>query len=161
MLVDVIFVLLALGFVVLGFFRGALRGLLGFVTVFISIVLSILLGWPIALLLNRWFGWADNIGLVALILIVAIVLFIAIRIAVVLLERFVIRLKQRSRALNRVDMIFGLVLGFARFMIYFFILTWILNIAESLGPLSSVPEWLFEDSTIARWFYEMLSHIIS
>ena len=161
MVVDIIFCLALVGFVALGAFRGALRTLLSFVTVFLSIVGSILLAWPLALLFNRWFGWADRYGLVIVILIIAIVLFILIRIGVFLLERFIIRLKLRSRALNRVDTMFGLLIGFARFLLYFFILTWILNLAGNIRPLASIPEWLFDGSTVANWFYTWMSRLIN
>jgi len=159
-LTDVIFILLLIAFVLHGLFKGFLRGVLSLVTVFLSIIISVLLAWPLALLFDSWFDWVENHGLAVVIIITAIVIFIIIRLAIFLLMRFVAKLKERSRVLNWLDMILGLLLGLFRFTLYFASLAAIISLAANIPPLARIPEWLFDESVIASWFYQLVLRLL-
>jgi len=141
------------------------------VTIFISILVSIFLARPVASLLDNWFGLADtfsgwftgegtidtmarNNGFMLVVIFVAIFLFISIRLTLWLLRKKIKKLKERLPEFNRVDQILGFFLGLVRFILYAAVISTFLAFAESISFLERIPNWLFEDSTIAYWIYQ-------
>ena len=153
MVVDIIFVILAIAFIAHGAITGALRGLLSFATGILAILLSLLIAYPIALLFSNWLGWNRLLTMA----VAAVIIYIIIRIIVFFLSRFIKRLKERMPTLNRVDRFFGLFIGFIRFFFYCLSLTFFLVLLSNAGPLARIPEWLFNGSTIASWVFDFMS----
>ena len=157
MLIDILFVLIAIAFLVHGFFKGFLRGILSFVTVFISIIISILLAWPISIWIQNWFDLDDRLLTTA---ITAVFIFCLIRLALFFLMRFIKKLKEQSVALNRIDQFLGLALGLFRFLLYSFILVTLLLIASNISLLSGITNWFLDGSHVFAWLYGWMSRLV-
>jgi len=151
--VDIIFVILAIAFAVHGVITGAMRGLLYLTTGIFAIVVSLLIAFPIALLLSNSFGW-NRLLVMA---IAAVIIYIIIRIIVFVLSRYIKRLKEQRPTLNKIDRGLGLFVGLLKFFFYCLSLTFFLALLANAGPLARIPEWIFNDSTVAAWAYDLMS----
>jgi len=178
MLIDIITVTLIFIFCIIGIRTGFLRGILSFVTIFASIIIAIFLARPIARVLDSWFNLAEtagnwftgdgnldtmarNNGLIVLTVFSAIFVFALIRIILWLLRKRIRRLKEDFHTFNRVDQLFGFFFGLFRFIFYTTIVSTFLLVASSLTFLEWLPNWLFEDSTVAYWIYQQCITIMA
>ncbi|MCL2570272.1 MAG: CvpA family protein [Firmicutes bacterium] len=177
MVVDVIVVVLILTFALVGMYVGFLRGILDFVSTFIIIIISVVIARPFALLLDRWFGiagplssifqgesaldeMARNNGLLLLTAIIAVVLFIVIKVVIAILRRKIMRWKERFPSLNSIDKTLGFFLGLFKFMVYATIFSGFLFIITSIAAFSGLHDWLLEGSTVVSWLYDVCLNII-
>ena len=177
MVIDIILISFLIGFAVLGSRRGFLRSLLSLVSITVSILLAVLGARPIARLLDNWWGLADSIGewfsgggildsvarnngMLVLIIMVAVVLFVGLRISLFFLKRFVKHVMENSKVLGRIDQVLGLFFGIVRFFYYVCLLSLVVMILSSTSALADLPQWLFADSTIAAWLYDRALDVV-
>ena len=174
MVLDIIVCLVAVAFAAWGLRTGFLNGLLSFVSTFVAIVLSVLIARPLAGLFNGWFGWADsmaywfsgdgldgvvrNHGMLLLTVFIGIFFFILIMVGVFFLKRFIQRLRNKSRAFNRIDSIGGIFIGLVRFVLICVVLSSAILIFDSL--FGGVANWIFGGSTVAFWVYQRCIDIL-
>ena len=178
MIADIVVGLMILVCVLLGWRIGFLRGILGFVSSLVCAVISILLARPLASVLDSWFGWADQLGglftgegaleswasrqgFLFLILICAVAIFIALRLTIFILRKKILRLKEASKAFDRLDKLLGLALGVVKFVLLACVLSTLIAILSSMEMFPGIHESIFEGSVLAAWVYDVSIMIIA
>jgi len=169
--IDLVVVIALILFIVFGIKAGLLRGVLSFISTFVALILSVLLARPVAGLLDNWFDLADSLsalftgsgpldniarsnGMLLLIILVGIALFIATKISVFFLKRLAKRLTESNPTINTVDRVLGLGFGIFRFCLWAFSLGTIIFVLSAMNAFSGIEDWIFTDSTLARWIYD-------
>jgi len=170
MFLDVAVGVIIILFVAFGAMRGFLRSLLGMIPTVVVIIGSILLARPLARVLDGWFGWADGLsglfqgegsidtwvreqgGMLMLVIIIAVALFILLRIVLWLVMRAIMSARERSRTFSQLDSWAGFFFGFVKFAIYATMVSAVLF--TLFGIIDGSQEWLFTDSRFALWIYE-------
>ena len=163
MLTDIIVIAIAFLFAVTGFSRGFIKSALSMVKISISVLIALLLCRPIATFLDNVFGLAgafDANGELLLVAITALVIFITTRLLLIYVKRAVKRAKEEHPALNKVDSVLGFVFGILRFLFLFFIFSLVLYIITLIPFLDAIRVWIFGESTVAAWLYEIMTTIV-
>jgi uncharacterized membrane protein required for colicin V production len=151
MVLDIIIVIIALLYMGLGFWRGLLRSVLSLVKISVSIILAILLGRPIAGLLDKWFSISEGVGEFTWIAICVLCVFILLRLVLRLLDKVVRSAHEKSDGVKKVDRILGLIFGFVRFAMLCFVISLVIFVAEAIGL--NLVEPMFKNSPVCEWIY--------
>ena len=159
MIADIVIVLIAVAFMAWGAYRGFMRGILGFITNTVAIILALLGARPILSLIN---SITNNTivrdGQLGILIMVAIALFIAIRLIVMILKFKIMKIKDRFRMVNAVDRVLGALLGLFKFALAMAIVAILVLLLGNI--FSGLRPWLFEGSIIAEWIYDRALDVV-
>jgi len=167
-----------LAFIIIGAWRGFMRGILRFVTSTLGLIMSVFIARPIATVLDRWFGFSSsfsrmftnegafyeivrNTGFFFLVVVVAFTLFASVRIAAWLMSKKIKLITRSSKRIRRADRQLGALLGVFKFIIWVFLTSVLLMMLDSVSFTSSIPNAILGDSTIASWMYDLSLRILS
>jgi uncharacterized membrane protein required for colicin V production len=169
MLTDIIVVFALIVFIVLGFTRGFVRSAVLLVRIPMTIVISFLLASPIAAFFNllgfsgllaRWIDTSPSNARLLSVAIVAVVIFIAIRIILHKLVKMSDKAKEKQHIFNKVDRWLGAVFGILRFTIIFTLIAIGFRLITIVPFLSSLHGIVFDGSRVALWLYNLVTGII-
>ena len=169
MILDILVIATIIIFGVLGYTRGFIKSAMSLIKVSTSVIIAILLCKPFAKLLDNIFGLAKFCakafnkepadGNLILIAISALIIFIIIRVILRFINKLATNAKQNVIA-NRADSWFGFVFGIVRFCFVFCIFAAVVYIVTAIPFLDGIHTWLFKDSTIALWLYNIATDLL-
>ncbi|MDR1917691.1 MAG: CvpA family protein [Christensenellaceae bacterium] len=161
MIADALFLIILFINLFWGYKRGFMRSALRLVTTVASLVISFLLAKPVALLLDSNFNlvekitpWLDehagflsnffkeNQGKVTLFLLTFVGLFIAIRLALIIVDHLLRKLKDSSKAVDFLDKTLGFLFGLVMAAVYIIGLFFTFDSLASISVLSDLPKWV-------------------
>ena len=165
MVLDIVIGVLLLLFVAFGYWKGFMNGVIGFVASAISLVIALFLAKPMANLADSWFNLSKVLGDAIMtslgrplnILICGVIAYILVRILFFFLTRMVKRVKEENKAIDVIDKVLGLFLGFAKFSLMIctlFIVITLLQDIPLLGKFLNPEGWFFKDSHLGKFIYE-------
>ena len=171
MIIDVIVVLAFVGLVALGFIRGIVKSAVMLVSIPITIVASLLLASPITAFLNYTFGFAKAVagwfnttksnGKILAVIIVAVVVFVAIRLVFYKLTKMSAKAQENKKLVGKVDKWLGAAFGVLRFFIYFTLAAVAFRLITVLPFVGDkLHKIVFDDSKVALWLYNLVIKVI-
>jgi uncharacterized membrane protein required for colicin V production len=147
--------------VALGWYKGFMCGIVSFVSGLVSFMVAIFTASPVAGLMNRWFGLSaefdkilDGKGQFINVLICGIVVYLVCRLVFFFIARFIRKIKDRSKVIDKVDKIAGLFLGAAKGFVSIAGIFVMLYLLTSVPFVNSAVDWLLQNSAVGKFFYE-------
>ena len=148
-----------IGFMAWGALRGFMKGILSFVTNTAAIIISILASRPIILLINNITNnTITRDGQLALHIMIAIGIFIFIKLIIMVVKCKITKIKRQNGVVNKIDRVFGLLLGFLKFIVWACITATFIMVLS--GIFSGLHNFLFSSSTVAIWIYDRALDIV-
>ena len=140
-----------------GWHRGFARTILGFVAAALSFILAVVLSRPLTSFFNNVFGMPNNFIYV---FIIGSVVYIFLRVSFWFAGRFISRVKERSRIVDEVDKVAGILLGFAKFFMLMCVAFIVIHLLSVIPFTSSAVDALFHRSVIGEWFYGIIRRML-
>ena len=169
MLLDLIIIAAILIFGGLGYQRGLIKSAVLLIKSSFSVVMAIILARPIAAFLNNSMGLANTCatafktteanGGLTLIAFVALALFLGLRIILHYINKLSTKARENVIA-RRADSWLGFLFGTLHFCFIFCIASAVIFIITLVPFLDGIHTWLFKDSTITLWLYELATDLI-
>lgn len=175
MIIDIVVVLGFVLLVVLGFIRGLVKSAVMMVSIPISIVISFIVASPIAAFLNYalgfskavagWFNTSAGNGKILAVVLIAIIIFIVIRIVLHKLTKVADKAKENKHILGKVDRWLGVAFGALRFVVMFSLIAIAFAIITMIIDFIPFIDWnlyetVFSGSKVAKWLYGVIITII-
>ena len=161
MIIDIVLSLLFVFAAYMGFHGGFMRSLVKFASTSIAIIVAISASSPAAVAFQNKWNWGDKVGGVfVLTLILAVALFILIKIAAFFVSKFIATWKAKSPLTDRVDKIAGIFFGLATCFLNICFVFWAIRFLAQLGPMAKAVDWLFNSSHIGKGIYKVSGEII-
>jgi len=171
--IDFIVGFVILVFVILGIKTGFIRGFFGSIATYASLIIAVTSARPLATSLNERYSWAEALsglieggggmnevgrgqGMLMLMLVTGLAIFLVVRILIAIVKRFLSNAAQKNKVLGRLDRILGVAFGLFRFMIFASLACGIVFFITRIGLFSGLESFLFTDSVLARWIYDLV-----
>ena len=153
-----------------------MKSVVGLTSTILSLFVSIVLAKPIALVLDKLFGWAEplggasggggvfssiinNKGMLFLSLIVAVIIFVSLKLTVFFLRRLIDKWREKSKITKRVDSSIGAALGVLKIFVYVCIAFGFLAMLSGIGFVNKFNNWLLSGSHFAKGLYWLAGKI--
>jgi uncharacterized membrane protein required for colicin V production len=171
---DICIGALLLIFIIIGWKRGFMNGILGFISGAVSVLVAIYSCRRLADLLDSTIKFSDKMdgvisgkGYALNVLISAVVIWAVCRLVFFVIGRFIKRLKSDSRVIDKIDKFFGIFLGIlqcAVLVISFFLLTYLLQAIpfahDYIMKMFSAGVTGYEDSKFGVQLYDFVVEYI-
>ena len=135
----------------------------------ITIIISFVLASPIAALLHAagfsrtvagWFSTNDSNGRIITVVIVAVIIFIALRVILHKLTKLSDKARENKHILGKLDRLLGIAFGLLRFIVVFGLIAIAFRIITIIPFLRSLHDAVFSGSVVALWLYDFVITVI-
>jgi len=168
MYLDIIICLFLLLSAFLGWRKGFMRSIVGFVASIISLVIAIFAAKPLAKLFDNWFSLSEHLSSVIKgqgsflnFLICIILIYTIVYLIFFFVHRAIRKAKEKNRTLDKADKIAGIFLGIAKGILSICMTLLTLHLLSAIPFMEDVTNWLLNKSVIGEFFYNLTAKIVT
>ena len=174
MYLDIVILVLLLVFIAIGWRRGFMGSIVGFVSNTISFAVAIFTAKQLAQLLNTLFGFSTMLdpiltgkGETINILISGVIIYAFCALMFFVLKRFIKRVKDENKVVDKIDRFFGLVLGIAQCAVIIVILFTFVYLCTIIPFVQNYVHYIFDtgvpgysSSIVGKFIYEFVQQYV-
>jgi len=168
MYLDIAICLILGLFLFLGWRTGLLRGLIGFVASTAALIIAIFNAKPLAKFLDKQVNLANHLGDLTggngkfiSTLVCGVIIYILIRLLFFIISKVIKNVKEKSKAIDTIDKVLGLVLGTAKFLLVLCMVFIPIYLLSSISFIEkAINTWLLDKSVIGKFFYNLVIDLI-
>ena len=168
MYLDIFICLFILLSAFLGWRKGFMRNILGFIASIISLVIAIFASKPLAGLLDKWFNFSEHLsklikgqGSFLNFLICIIVIYTIVYLIFFFINRAIRKAKEEHKTLDKADKIAGIFLGIAKGFLSICMMLLTLYFLSVIPFMGKVVDWLLNKGVIGKFMYETTAKLIA
>jgi len=158
---DILICLFLIVCLVVGWFRGFMGAVVGFMAVCLSFMVAFFLARPLANLTGNWFAFLGDSSHFMNILICGVIVFLIVRMGFFILSRYIQKLKFESNVIDKTDRIAGVFLGAFKFCFFIFLFFIVVYLLSVIPLVNSTTDWLVRGSRIGNWIFGIVRNIIT
>jgi len=130
-----------------------MNGVVGFVAGVVSFIVAVFTAKPLA---NMLAGWGVNMRSGFLILICLVVVYVIVRLLFFVLSRYIKKIKEGNRVIDKTDKIAGVFLGGAKWLMSVIVLLTTLHLLSAAPFIADVRDWLLDSGAIGKAMYRAI-----
>jgi uncharacterized membrane protein required for colicin V production len=163
MWLDIALGILLLVFLIGGFHKGFMCGIIGFVSGTISFAISVFTAKPVAKLMDAWINLAakcDNImhglGRPLSILVCGVGVYVLCRLIFFIIGRSIKSFKSEHHRIDKVDKFAGVLLGIFKYAMLLIVAFTVVHLIDIIPLVNKTVDWLFKGSKVGVVVYDKI-----
>lgn len=159
-----VFLLICMG---LGYWKGFMRSIVGFAAGVISLAVAIFSASSAADMMDKYVklsarleDWTGLSGRMINIFACGATIYLFFRFVFWLLGRFIKKIKEQNKAIDRLDKFGGLVLGLGKCALGLVIFFVAVHLLQSVPVIKDSVRWLMDGSVVGKFIYEIVMEYI-
>ena len=144
-----------------------MAAVVGFVSGLLSFAIAVFSARPLANLMDKWFnmsasfsGFLSGNGRFISLLICGGVVYLICRLVFWVIAKFIIKIKEGNKVIDKMDKIAGLVLGIAKCIVSVCMMFVTIHLLTSIGFMATFRDWLLNGSYIGSFIYGLVERLI-
>jgi len=129
-----------------------MNSIVGFIAGLVSFMVAVSTAKPFSNMTSKWFnmpGWIH-------VLICMVIIYAIVRLLFFILTKFVRKIKDDNRVIDKIDRIAGIILGVAKCTVCLAMFFLILSLLSHLSFIVDINAWLFKKSLIGEFLYNFV-----